>query len=362
MTTPFIQDSAHLRNISRFRVSEGRDLINGLRLDRNERVEDWPPDFLSSIFSSAPASLLSTYPDQTRLYQLLSDHHNIDVQELLLTSGIDGGLRTILEVCTQPGDFVGVLSPTYAMYQVYSDIFQLNLHNISYNSETLSIDFNNIYSYLDLRPKVFILPNPNQPIEDTLSLQQIENIAQYCLSTNTLLVVDEAYHLFGADTAIPLVRSFPNVVITRTFSKAFGLPSIRLGYLISNIANMSVLSKNRLAHESNSLTNYVAEYMLLNFSLVQDYIDAVVDSRSRMADYLKSLNLNFNVGVGNYILIDLGSSDRAKACVSFLRDRLVYVKGPWADPYSRFITITLGPYNKLKPFRSHFTDFISSHD
>ena len=143
MTTPFIQDSAHLRNISRFRVSEGRDLINGLRLDRNERVEDWPPDFLSSIFSSAPASLLSTYPDQTMLYQLLSDHHNIDVQELLLTSGIDGGLRTILEVCTQPGDFVGVLSPTYAMYQVYSDIFQLNLHNISYNSDTLSIDFNN---------------------------------------------------------------------------------------------------------------------------------------------------------------------------------------------------------------------------
>ena len=60
---------------------------------------------------------------------------------------------------------------------------------------------------------------------------------------------------------------------------------------------MSVLSKNRLAHESNSLTNYVAEYMLLNFSLVQDYIDAVVDSRSRMADYLKSLNLNFNVAL-----------------------------------------------------------------
>ena len=155
MTNPFIQDSAHLRNISRFRVSEGRDLINGLRLDRNERVEDWPPDFLSTVFNSAPPSLLSTYPDQTRLYSLLSDFHKILVDELLLTSGIDGGLRTILEVCTNPGDFIGVLSPTYAMYQVYSDIFQLKLHPIGYSQDTLSVDIDQLYRFLDLRPKVF---------------------------------------------------------------------------------------------------------------------------------------------------------------------------------------------------------------
>ncbi len=361
MITPFIQDSAHLRNITRFRVSEGRDLINGLRLDRNERVQDWPPDFLSTVFNSAPSSLLSTYPDQTRLYSLLSDFHKTDVDELLLTSGIDGGLRTILEVCTNPGDVIGVLSPTYAMYKVYSDIFQLSLHTIGYNSDTLSIDIDNVYKFLDLRPKVFFLPNPNQPIEDTLSLKDIETFANYCLTTNTLLVVDEAYHLFGAETAIPLVHRLPNVVITRTFSKAFGLPSIRLGYLISSKPNMSVLSKNRLAHESNSLSNYVAEYLLSNFNLVQDYIDAVVDSRHRMIQFFHGLHVSINVGSGNYILIDLLTDDKAKLCVSYLKEHLVYVKGPWASPYSRFITITLGPYQKLEPFRYHFSNFISNN-
>ena len=127
----------------------------------------------------------------------------------MLTSGIDGGLRQSLRFVPNQAISLGSY-PQHMLYQVYSDIFQLNLHNISYNSDTLSIDFNKIYSFLDLRPKVFFLPNPNQPIEDTLSLQQIENIAQYCLSTNTLLVVDKLI------TFSELILLFLLFVLSRT--------------------------------------------------------------------------------------------------------------------------------------------------
>ena len=77
--------------------------------------------------------------------------------------------------------------------------------------------------------------------------------------------------MFGSDTGIKLIEEFSNVVVMRTFSKGFGLPSIRLGYMISNEENMNILSKTRYAHESNSLSNAVAEYMLENYNLIEEY-------------------------------------------------------------------------------------------
>lgn len=353
---PFIQDSSYLLGLERVRVSEGRNLENGLRLDRNERVENWGSKFLLDVFSNAPEYLLSTYPDQSRLYSLLSEYHNIPVSQLLLTSGIDGGLKTLFELLLRPGDLIGVLSPTYAMYKVYSDIYQVNIVDIGYKSD-FSFDFHAVSNFIDKRPKVFFLPNPNQPIEDTLSLHQLSNIAQHCLECNTLLVVDEAYHLFGSESSIPLVSVFPNIVVTRTFSKAFGMPSIRLGYLISTPANLEILSKSRLAHESNSLSNFIAEYLLLNYHIVQDYIDLVVDCRVWILKYFKSVKIDARCQFGNYVLLNLESPARCLECVNFLRDKQIYVKGPWKAPYSQYITITLGPQKSMLPFIEAFSEF-----
>jgi len=356
---PFIQDSAHLTSLSRVRVSEGRDLAHGLRLDRNERVEDWPLEFLSDIFKHAPSSLLSTYPDQTRLYELLSTFHNIPTSQLLLTSGIDGGLQTLFQLCTHPGDRVGVLSPTYAMYDIYSRIHQVDLFHLGYKSD-LSLDLGAIFEFIETKPKILFLPNPNQPIEDTFDNELTAKLAQKCLESNTLIVLDEAYHLFGADTAIPLVTRFPNLVVTRTFSKAFGVPSIRLGYLVSNEGNMFILSKSRLAHESNSLSNYVAEYLLENYHIVQSYIDQIVLSRSDILHYFSGLSIAARSQLGNYVLVDLGNKLIAKECVQYLRENLIYVKGPWKEPYENYMSITLGPIDKMLRFKQLFTKFYTS--
>ncbi len=359
MKAPFIQDSSFLSKINRVRVSEGRDLENGLRLDRNERVQDWGKQFLVDVFSKSPEYLLSTYPDQTRLYSLISKFHNIDPSNLLLTSGIDGGIKTILEICTNPGDCIGVLSPTYAMYRVYSDIFQINLNEISYNQD-LSFNFLAIEKFISTRPKILFIPNPNQPIEDTLSLKLLDQLASICLEANTLIVFDEAYNLFGADTAIPLISKYPNIIIARTFSKAFGVPSIRLGYLISSNANMNILSKSRLAHESNSLSNYIAEYLLCNFNLIEDYVECVINCREKMMNYFHSINIKARAQYGNFVLIDVQTPERASRCVSYLRERKIYVKGPWRTPYEQYITITLGPYESMKKFVTEFSSFLAN--
>jgi histidinol-phosphate aminotransferase len=304
---------------------------------------------VADIFLKKPDWFLSVYPESTQLYQKLAKFHGVSEAELLLTSGIDGGLKTLYEVMTEPGDLVGVVAPTYAMYQVYPKLFQLQNEEIVYTADR-KFDFARFEEFLEHRPTMFFLPNPNQPIESCFNLKQLEDFAKKTLAKNCLFVIDEAYHMFGSESAVELIHKFENVVITRTFSKGFGVPSIRLGYMISNADNMNVLAKTRFAHESNALSNAVAEHLLDNFSMVDEYNRKVVTTREQLKTTLGEIGVRAIGESGNFLLLDLGNATRAKSYVSYLRERKIYVKGPWSAPWDCFATITLGPMEVMGRF------------
>jgi histidinol-phosphate aminotransferase len=346
----FIQKKPFLRNIQRIRIPENRNLDDGLRLNRNEKVDIWPNDLLTRIFSEQPAHFLSVYPDSSNLYKKLSKHINIDESKILLTSGMDSGIRTLWEIMTEPGDRVGVLGPTYAMYYVYSKLFQTDLTQIEYIPETLKLDFNQLNEFIASRPIMLFIPNPNQPIEDALKQDQLAEIARQTRKNNTLLVIDEAYFMFGSETAIDLIDEFENLVVLRTFSKGFGVPSIRLGYMVSNEENMDVLAKTRFAHESNSLKNVVAEYLLDNYDIVDDYVKKVIKGRAYVKEELANLGIWSNGEVGNYLLVDLENSEKCRKIVNFLNEKDIYVKGNFSAPWDKYILITIGPEELMSRF------------
>ena len=355
----FIQRKNFLTRITRMRVSEGRNLDTGLRLDRNEKVDVWGKELLLKIFAEKPDYFLSVYPESTNVYKKLAAFHNIPESQLMLTSGIDGGLKTIFEVMTEPGDLVGVASPTYAMYKIYANLFQVTLDEIEYTDD-LKFNFEAFDKFLEQKPTVFFLPNPNQPVESAFTTNELREFAKKTLAKNCLFIIDEAYHMFGCESGIDLVKEFENVVVTRTFSKGFGVPSIRLGYLISNEANMSVLTKTRLAHESNSLTNAVAEYLIDNYeNVVKVYNDRVIVSRDTLKKTLHALDISTHGNNGNYLLLDLKTSDRAKNFVTFLKDREIYVKGPWSGSRDKYITITIGPAELMERFVNATKEFLA---
>ncbi len=347
----FIQRKNYLNNIQRFRVSEGRDLENGLRLDRNEKVGFWPKTMMSDIFNNQPDWFLSTYPEPSNLYSKISNYINVKEEELTLTSGIDGGIKTLYEIMTEPGDLVGVLSPTYAMYRIYADLFQVNLEEIEFKDD-LSFNVEEFEKFLIKRPTMFFLPNPNQPVESCFNLKELEEMAKQLLSINCLFVIDEAYHLYGAETGIPLIGKYENVVVARTFSKGFGLPSIRLGYLVSNAQNISLLAKTRLAHESNSLSNIVAEYVLDNIQIVNEYNANVIISREYTKQFLKKHKIKSYGNFGNYLLLDLLNNNKAINFVEFLKNKKIYLKGPFSGSFSKYVLITIGPKEDMKRFYS----------
>jgi histidinol-phosphate aminotransferase len=345
----FIRRNKHLIDVARVRVAEGRDLDHGLRLDRNERVDVWPAQMLAEIFARQPQWLLSVYPESGSLYRKIAKFHGVEEAQLLVTSGIDGALKTLCEVATAPGDLVGVVAPTYAMYKVYARLFQLRLEEIAY-TEDLQFGMRQFDAFLEREPTVFFLPNPNQPVESAFGLAQLEEFARRTLARNCLFVIDEAYHLFGSVSGVSLIEKYENVVIARTFSKAFGVPSIRLGYLISRADNIAMLAKTRLAHESNALGNAVAEHLLDNYQMVEKYLREVCAARDQMKNILAGLGIPAHGTVGSCLLLDLGSQTRARAYVAALRADAIYVKGPWAAPWDRYVTISLGPLEVMTRF------------
>jgi histidinol-phosphate aminotransferase len=354
----FIQRKNYLSRINRLRVSEGRSLDTGLRLDRNEKVDIWEKGLLAKIFSEKPDYFLSVYPESSNVYKKIAAFHQVEESQLILTSGIDGGLKTIFEVMTEPGDLVGVASPTYAMYKIYANLFQVTLSEIEY-TEDLKFNFAAFDAFLEQKPTVFFLPNPNQPIESAFTINELREFAKKTLDKNCLFIIDEAYHMFGCDSGIDLIKEFENIVVTRTFSKGFGVPSIRLGYMISSKENMSILAKTRLAHESNSLTNAVAEYLLDNYEMVKQYNQSVIESRDEVKEILHSLGINTHGSNGNYLLLDMGNADRAKQFVGFLKEREIYVKGPWSSPRDKYITITIGPITLMQRFVKATQEFLN---
>ena len=176
-----------------------------------------------------PSSFFSTYPEISTLYKKIAKFNKVLENQLLIT-GIDGSIKNLLSLITKPKDIIAVLSPTYAMYQVYSDIFQLKLFKIGYSND-YEIKKRDLENFFKKKPKILFLPNPNQPIENTFGLEFIKKIAAKCKKIKCFLVIDEAYYHFGAKTAVPLLKKFDNLIILRTFSKAFGVPSIRAGYI-----------------------------------------------------------------------------------------------------------------------------------
>lgn len=355
----FTQRNPFLKSIDRIRIPESRDLEKGLRLDRNEKVDFWPKDFLINIFSAKPEYFMSVYPEHIigSFYDKLSNYLKVNRSQIILTSGIDGAIKTLFEVMTSPGDVVGILSCSYAMYKVYSMLFQVSLHEVGYKRD-FTLNFDELDTLLNQKPTILFVPNPNLPIETALSLNELADIAKKAYEKNCLCVIDEAYYMFGCDTAVPLLSEYDNLIILRTFSKGFGVPSIRLGYMVSNEENINILSKTRFAYESNSLSVAVAEYLLDNYDVVKQNVERIVEGRTYVKNELTKLGLKTHGNKSNFLLIDLQTHEKAKVVVSNLTKKLIYVKGPLKSPWEQYILITIGPINHMKIFVDAMKDII----
>ena len=350
MKRKFVFEKKELSFIKRLRIPENRDLKNGLRLNRNERVDNFEKSILEKIFKKVKNYDLGKYPDHQIIYESLSKFLKLKKENVLISSGSDGSIKSIFEIFLSKNDKVAVLSPTYAMYQVYSDIFKTKLIKIGYNKD-YKLNRKQLIDIINHKNiKVLFIPNPNQPIEDIISKNEMTKLCKICNKKKILLVVDEAYYMFGAPTAASLIKKFNNIIILRTFSKSLGIPSVRFGFILANKKIISIMNSYRLSYESNFLTDTVVKYFIDNFQIIKNYINKVKIGREYVRNECKKLGFNVIGKYSNFLLIDFRNNLLKKKLIKKLNNKKIYVKSNYTGILQNTILVTCGSKQIMKKF------------
>jgi histidinol-phosphate aminotransferase len=350
----------HLRALERVRGGTYRDTRVGLFLDRNERIVPYDSEVVEALSERLSKISLSLYPELVPFYQKLSDWLNLSTNQIYVTEGVSGAIKSLMETITSPGDNVVCPTPTFALYPVYSQMFQLEHRTVGYTDD-YQLDLERLLELIDDRTSIVFLPNPNMPISGTVPLKQIASIAGHCEKHNAVLAVDEVYYPFGGPTAIGLIGEHKNLFVMRSFSKAFGLAGIRVGYLLGNDEQIDYVSKTRTGYEINSVSMGICSFFIERFHLVEEYIQQVKDGLSYLKSKLDDIELEYNGGnYGNFLYVELKDEELAQNIVYALRERKIYIRGRWPFPYSTGISITGAPVNIMREFYKEFYDVYQS--
>jgi histidinol-phosphate aminotransferase len=273
---------SHLKNIYRKSNQEDKTKFKYV-LTQNERNHPLADLFVGAFFNSLNQKDICFYPNTSRLKEKICKHYNIDIDNLLLTPGSAFAIKTIFETFNVKGNNVVTSDYFFPMYQVYSDLYECELRKAKYTG--MKLDINKIIELVDEDTQFIILANPNSPLGDLYTKKDIIKL----LETGVFVVIDEAYLEFtGEETSIPLIEEYKNLIVTKTFSKAYGAAGCRVGFLVSHIENMEYLSKFRSMYEINAIGAKYTELIMDNIEYFQSYFQEMMTGKKKFITKLKN--------------------------------------------------------------------------
>ena len=273
---------SHLKNIYRKSNQEDKTKFKYV-LTQNERNHPLADLFVGAFFNSLNQKDICFYPNTSRLKEKICKHYSIDIDNLLLTPGSAFAIKTIFETFNVKGNNVVTSDYFFPMYQVYSDLYECELRKAKYTG--MKLDINKIIELVDEDTQFIILANPNSPLGDLYTKKDIIKL----LETGVFVVIDEAYLEFtGEETSIPLIEEYKNLIVTKTFSKAYGAAGCRVGFLVSHIENMEYLSKFRSMYEINAIGAKYTELIMDNIEYFQSYFQEMMTGKKKFITKLKN--------------------------------------------------------------------------
>lgn len=302
-----IQPKPYLKDIYRT-PHDLFDRTEFLRLDKNEGAYVIPDKILKKILSQITPDFLTTYPQISFLYNCLGDYLSIDEDHIFITAGSDAAIKTTFETFVQPGDEVIITDPTYAMYEVYSHLFQANLKKVVYD-KNLKISTYQIVNEITDKTRLIALPNPDSPTGSMIPLSEIRKLVQIAHERDIVVIIDEAYYPFTDITAIGLVDEFANLIVTRTFSKAFGLASIRLGFVVAHPDMIGWLKKFKPMYEVTGFAVIFGCELLKNFHAVEKMVGKTNNGKKFFESEMKRLGLKTYPSFANFVHVEIGEKN-----------------------------------------------------
>jgi histidinol-phosphate aminotransferase len=313
-----------------------------VRLDRNERPHPWPPDVWAEMHALITPELIQSYPALEPLYAALSEHFGLPRDHLLLSHASDAALKSIFEVYARPGDEAVILDPSYAMYPLYARMFGATPRPVPFAAD-LSLDFGRVLEAVGPATRLVCLPCPNQPVERMFSRAEIQEMLALAKQRDFLVVVDEAYAYFQPETAVDLIPGSEQLIVTRTFSKAFGLAGVRGGLLLARPERIAELRTIKPISEMNAVAAALARYLLGRMDVVRAFADEVAQGREAIRTRAAALGLDVHGRYGNSVLLGAPDPQTAKNMAKAAEAEGILVKC-FADPLLQsHLRITLGP-------------------
>ena len=322
-----------------------------LKLDWNEST--LPPSVAvkNAIINALACNdnLLNWYPELSskELRRKLAAYSGRAMEEILVTNGSDDALDLICKVFLDPKDEVVVPYPTYTHFLTYIHTRGAVVKKVE-TPDPFKPDIASVLENVTPATKMIYIVNPNNPTGVLLSKQQIATLCS--IASHCVVIVDEAYYEFAGETVLDLIDTYPNLIVTRTFSKAWALAGLRVGYLLTNLSLIAQLSKVLNPKSVSVLAQIAATAALDDKQYMEKYVADVKNSKLAMLDFFRKRGITAFDSRANYIMVQHPRLPKLLEEMEheniFVRDRSSFKMLPG------FFRVTLGDHLQTEDFLS----------
>ncbi len=333
-------------------------------LDANESPFEIPPGPKAEIVKIAMELEYNRYPDPTckGLREKLSELYDINPDQFLVGNGGDEILSLVFNCFINKGDSVLTLHPTFSMFYIYIQASGATHIKLNFDYPELSVDTKKLLDYIkDKKPKLVILDVPNNPTGYLIPKDKLIQIINLCEKQQTILIIDEAYAEFSNQSVIDLVKEnkYTYLGVLRTFSKAWGLAGLRVGYIAGSKELISALNKVKPPFNVNSFSQKVAETILKYTQWQQSRVITINYIRDKTIKQINQIE-GFKAfpSKSNFVLIETAiPKEKIEQQLKQQGIKVKFIKNPFSN--LTWIRLTIGKEEQIEKVISLLKDLVN---
>ncbi|MFC5862399.1 histidinol-phosphate transaminase [Acidicapsa dinghuensis] len=327
-----------------------------LRLDFNENTVACSPAVERAIRNMTAAEL-TRYPEREPVEALAAQQLDLAPEQVILTNGVDEAIHVLCQAFLDTGDELLLPVPTYTMYAIYASATDATLCTVQADS-TLAFPFEALKAAITPRTKLIAIANPNSPTGSIATREQLITLAE--AAPHAILLVDEAYFHFYGETVIDLIGKLPNLIVARTFSKAYGLAALRLGLLAGPVHLLRWTRRVLSPYSVNSVALTALTAALQDSAYIDWYVRQIKQARTEFLAALDTMGLQYWPTEANFVLVNIGTLHRE--FVSAMRDKAILVRDRSADPgCDGLVRITIGTPEQMHSAITTIQTFVRTY-
>lgn len=332
----------------------GLDRRQYLRLDLNENTQPPPACVADALKALIDEPRLQMYPDYSEFIPKLASYAGVAPNQLIVTNGSDQAIDIILRAFLAIGDEMVVAQPEFPVFSQVAGVIGAQVIGVPFGDE-LSFPEAGLRQAIHAETRLIVIINPNNPTGTPVSLVQIEQVLQE--NPNIPVLVDEAYYEFTGVSAHALLEHYENLLIIRTFSKAFAMAGLRLGYVLAHESVITELYKIRGPFDVNTCALVAAGAQLDMPEAWQQYAKTVMTvSKPFVEDFFQQQGIKYFPSASNFMLVQPDARDDV---VQYLKEQGILVRPMVAAAINQTFRLSIGLPEEMQQFTQCYRDYLN---